>query len=268
MSKPFIGGFFMNKILKSKKIRTTLYIVGVLWIAVISQVIVNQIYMDDSRITDAFTDTNTNIEESKLNLVVDYGTQFLLNSEKEKVLNELATIVGLVDWEMQIETSESGTTLKIEDNTKGIDTSIEFISITHKEGKENISYNHFILLQLLIKEHYQDVIEYKKDVEKYVNGMEVKDYQCTMKFTGSYDGKLTKEENSKKVKELLNCLEAKQVESISSESYYTTYAYTGLVEDYIKVAGKRININIATSYDEEKDKTELYLATPILNEEY
>ena len=272
MSKPFIGGFFMNKILESKKIKTILYVVCVLWIAVITQIVVNRFYQDDARIMDVFIGTGTNIEESKLNLVVDYGNEYMISSEKERIVNELATEVGLTDWEMNIESTDRTSTLKVEDTSKEQDTSIEFITVTRKEDEKNMIYNHFILMELVVKENFKEnfesLLQYKKDIESYINKIGNNDYQCTIKFAGSYNGKLTSQQRDAKVNDILKGLEAKKVDFIDSDSYYTTYAYTGLVKDYIEVTGNRININIVISYNEQEDKTELYLATPILNEEY
>ena len=81
----------------SKKVKATIYVVGVLWIAVMSQLLVNRIFTSDARIMVAFVDTDTNIEESKLNLVVDYGEGFLQNDQREEVLKSLADAVGVKD---------------------------------------------------------------------------------------------------------------------------------------------------------------------------
>lgn len=251
----------------NKKLKVTIYVVGVLWIATLSQLVVNQIFMDDARIMEAFMDADTNIEESKLNLVVDYGNGFLLKKEKTDILSRFAQSVGIDNFDVFIEHTAQASTMKMEEKKNGVETSLEFITLTKQEDKE-ISYNHFILMEMRFNKEYKDVITHKKKIEKCIHGMKVKDYQCIMKFTGSYEGKLSEDQKDKKVKELLKNLEARKVDSITSDNYDTTYAYTGLVDDYIVVAGKRININIATTYDEEEDKTELHLATPILNEDF
>lgn len=262
MSKPFIGGFFMNR-----KIKTTIYVVSVLWIAVMSQLVVNRLFMDDARIMDAFIDTDTNIEESTLNLVVDYGSDFLLNNQKEEVLNNLADAVDLGGYRITKESINNTTTMKIEQKEKKKKTTVEFITVIQKE-EQKTSYRHFVLLEMKMSDDYEEVIHYKKEVDSQVKKMKTEDFQCILKFTGSYDGKLTEKQRDKNVQELLKNLQAKKVDSISSEGYYTLYAYTGLVDDFIKADGKRINLNIVVSYDEEEDKTVFYLATPILNDEF
>lgn len=251
----------------NKKVRTTIYIVGVLWIAVMSQIVVNRVFMNDSRIMDAFVDTDTNIEESKLNIVVDYGDSFLLNEKRENILKKLGKAAGIEKADVKTDVTERAVTMKLEEKSKKEHSQLEFISLTQKQEKET-AYQHFILLELKMNQNFSDVIHSKKIMEKAVKALKAKDYQSVMKFTGSYQGKLSGEEQQAKVKKLLSNLQAKKVDSIKSSNYYTVYAYTGLVDDYIKANGKRININIAITYDEEHDKTEICLATPILNEDY
>lgn len=49
---------------------------------------------------------------------------------------------------------------------------------------------------------------------------------------------------------------------------YTVYAYTGLIDEYIEFVGCKINIQIAFTYDEQTDKTRIYLASPIINQDW
>lgn len=262
MSKPVIGGFFV-----SKKVKATIYVVGVLWIAVMSQLLVNRIFTSDTRIMDAFVDTDTNIEESKLNLVVDYGEGFLLNDQREEVLKSLADAVGVKDYKMKTETTKETVNIKVQEKTRKKDTSIEFVTLSKDQGKKT-SYHHFVLLEMKLNKDFDKVIQMKKAAEKYVSKWGAKDYQCIIKFSGSYQGQLSQKAIDGNVSGLLKNLQARKVDSVKSENFYSVYAYTGLVKDYIKADGKRININVVVTYNEEEDKTELCLATPVLNEDY
>lgn len=262
MSKPVIGGFFV-----SKKVKATIYIVGVLWVAVMSQLLVNRIFTSDARIMDAFVDTDTNIEESKLNIVADYGNGYLLKDQKEEVLRRLADTAGIKEYKMKTETTKDTVNIKLHEKTKKKDTSIEFITLSKEQGKKT-SYHHFVLLEMKLSREFDKVIEIKKAAEKYVSKWGAKEYQCIVKFSGSYQGQLSQKDIDGHVGGLLKNLQARKVDSVRSDNFYSVYAYTGLVKDYIKADGKRININVVVTYNEEEDKTELCLATPVLNEDY
>ncbi|SET09589.1 YwmB family TATA-box binding protein [[Clostridium] polysaccharolyticum] len=251
----------------SKKIRTTIYIVGILWIVVMSQLLVNRIFKKDTNIMDAFIDTDTNIEESKLNLAVDYGTGSILSDQKEEVLRSLAQEINLRNYKIVTETGKHTIDMKIEKYTKKSKNVIEFISVEMQEGKEN-GYHHFVLLETKMTDDFSDVMKAKKDIEKYVSSWGAKDYQCVVKFTGNYKGQMSEKERNRQVEKLLRSLQAKRVDSIQADNYYAVYGYTNMVKDYIKASGKRININVVVTYNEQEDKTKLCLATPVLNEDY
>lgn len=251
----------------NRKIRATIYIVGVLWIAVMSQLLVNRLFKDDRKIMDAFVDTDSNIEESKLNIVVDYGEGFLLNNKKTEVLNKLADSAGIKGYEIKTENIENARNTLIHKKTKSKESLIEFISLT-QDTEEETKYHHFVLLEMKMNRDFDEVIEYKKELESCVKSLKIKDYQCIMKFTGTYPGKMSAKKRDEHISKLLKSLQAKKIDTIENEEYYALYAYTGLMDDYITAAGKKININVAVTYNEMKDKTEICLATPVLNEEY
>ena len=49
---------------------------------------------------------------------------------------------------------------------------------------------------------------------------------------------------------------------------YTIYAYTTYVSDYVMQEDQAVNVNIAMRYNEEEDKTYVYVATPVLGLDY
>lgn len=251
----------------SKKVRITIYIVGVLWIVVMSQLLVSRLFMDDKRIMDAFHDTDSNIEESKFNLVVDFGNQYLQNEQKQTVLKDVAKAVGVERYKITTETTKNAVNVKAYEKEKNKNTTIELISLEN-DNKEMESFQNFLLVELKLRENFEDVLKVKKSAEKYVKKNKLKDYQSILKFTGTYQGQLGENAIQGEVNKLLESLQARKVDQIESDNFYTIYAYTGLVDDYIKASGKRININIAVTYNEEEDKTVLTLATPVLNEDY
>ena len=49
---------------------------------------------------------------------------------------------------------------------------------------------------------------------------------------------------------------------------YTIYAYTTYVSDFVMQEDQAVNVNIAMRYNEEEDKTYVYVATPVLGLDY
>ena len=44
--------------------------------------------------------------------------------------------------------------------------------------------------------------------------------------------------------------------------------HTDKIDDYVLNGSLKTNLNVAITYDEENDITEVYMATPFMNEDY
>lgn len=54
----------------------------------------------------------------------------------------------------------------------------------------------------------------------------------------------------------------------ADSSYYTAYGYTNGFSSFRKINGRRINLNVAMRYNEEKDRTDVTIGTPIINSDF
>ena len=92
--------------------------------------------------------------------------------------------------------------------------------------------------------------------------------QCVV---GSVDGKLSESERAGLVRKLFGEFGGVAVsdgsESIFSD-YYVAYGYTTGIKNSRKIGGRRINLNVAISYDEEKNKTKIYMGSPLINTDF
>ena len=263
----------MNKIkiqnIFTKKIRMTIYIIAVLWIGVITQIIVNKAFQDEDKIIQAFASTNSKVVESKLQIVADYGIRYMTQEDKEKLIEYLAGAIGLEkDYEIITTKGEETLSVTAEKRGKNADTKVEVISV-EKNSQESLSETRqYIVITLSVYDQMDNIIKYKDMLEKKVKKLEIVSCDTAMQFIGSYQGQLSLKEKNKVTDELIEYIQGKIVNENRSEELYTVYAYTGIMDDYLTVEGHRVNINVAISYNEEKDQTNIYLATPILNEDF
>lgn len=255
--------------MKAKKIKTTLYIVTILWIALLTQVIVQSVLNDDARITQAFASADSDIVESRVEVAAEYGSRYLSEGDKKELIDYIAKGIGIhTEYSLKKRNKDNTVELigeKLSQNGKVL---IDIIS-TEKDVENNLKeLVHYILVDMSIYEDSDSILSYKEKIENVMKEIEVKEYQSIVKFSGSYDGKLSltkKEEISNK---LLHNLEAKKISENITEDLYLVYGYTGIISDYIRTGGHKVNLNIVITYNEENDTTNLYLATPILNDNY
>lgn len=257
----------MERIIKDKKIRMISYIVGIVWIAAMTQLFVNHIFMKEEKIMEAFAATEISMLESNLEVTANYGNYFMTEEDKKQMLVHIASQIGLTKdytWDVENEVDRSSVTLRKEG--KNANSQIKLISCYFSEDKNNLTQ--FIRIKLSLKEKLDSILQYKKELEDILEKLGVEDSQFYLSFRGTYKGQLTEEECKTEVDKLLNTLQGKIISQGIVEGNYTTYAYTNLVKDYLTVEDKRVNLNIAFSYDEEENRTNLYIGTPIYNQDY
>lgn len=248
--------------------RITIYIVAVLWIGAFAQILVNKAFMSDARIIEAFAKTDTSINESELTVTAYYGEVYLTQADKEQLIAHIGAALGLSE-EYSIENIQKDNKVISRFSRKGANANTQIQCISLMDAKEKTrGTKQYITINLKLFRENNSILAYKEILETTMKGLKVKDYQSIVKFASVYDGALSEEERDSLVKNVLDKLHANVVSEKKEKELYTVYAYTGLVKDYLVVTGKRINLNLVVTYDEQKDKTNLYLATPVLNEDY
>ena len=86
---------------------------------------------------------------------------------------------------------------------------------------------------------------------------------ATLELCGIFDGEIPLSEKDALTDNLLSELYAQPVYENRQNNYYTVYAYTGAVEDYITVEQNKINVQVFIDYDRNMDRTEVVLASPL-----
>ena len=108
---------------------------------------------------------------------------------------------------------------------------------------------------------------YRELVEGMFDAMGIQG-NVNMNLVGSLEGALNNIEKNELADGLLDRLDAKVVAENRDSDIFTIYAYSKGAGSYITIGGSKINMNIAIGYDEEQDRTKVYLASPINSLDY
>ena len=251
-----------------KQTRITLYIVLVLWVAVGAQVFMNRMFTDQVQITEAFVKSDTSKMESSLQVVAEYNKETLSDNQQKTIINNLANAIGLViDKDITVTKDATRSESYYFKKAKKAYTQLEVSSVKEKDG-QSTTIRHYIIARLNISDGISSIDKYKKELEKAFKAQDVKNIQTTLKYEGSKNGTLNKEQKHKMATMLVKDLEGKIAMEYDEGDLYTVYGYTGMLKDYVKSLGNKINIQIAITYNELTNKTTVTLATPVLNDSY
>ncbi|WP_455717136.1 YwmB family TATA-box binding protein [Anaerosporobacter sp.] len=252
---------------QSKKVKSITYVVAVLWLAVLAQLFVNRHFTDDSLLVNAFTKANSVVAESNLYLVADMGMDYMSEEDEKNLLQYMSSEIGLTK-ECKITREDEEDTILTKRESEQATTVIKLVRNREKTKKDTYVVRRYLILDLTIKDDVNSILAYKKKAEKIASKLDAKTYESQITFTGTYDGKLGVEKRNEITDEFIRDLQANIVAEQRGDELYTIYAYTGIISDYVKSEGNKINVNIAFTYNEKENKTSLLVATPILNQDF
>ncbi|NLL73889.1 MAG: hypothetical protein GX237_10225 [Clostridiales bacterium] len=262
----FVEGF--KGIFSLKKTKVTIYIVAVLWLSVITQVIMNRVFFSDFQIAEAFVMTNTEEMECDLEVIAEYNNDFLSETDKNNILHHVAKAIGLnMDKDITISKEDGLTEYSYYKKAKLAETSIKVVSV-EQEVDSVITMKHCLVVRLNIKESIKAIEKYRKLIKEALNELDIKQKQVTVQYEGSVAGEMSVKDKEEMAQLLVKELQGQVVFNHQQGQSYTVYAYTGLIDEYIESVGCKINIQIALTYDEDSDRTKLYLASPIINQSW
>lgn len=251
-----------------KRTKITLYIVVVLWVAVGAQMIMNRLFTDQVQITEAFVKSDTAEMQSSLQVVAEYNKKTLSEEAKKDIIYNIADAIGLViDKDVTVTKEASRSECYYYKKAKKASTEIKVASLEEKEGTST-EVKHYIIARINIMDSIKSIDKYKKQIEKAFKEAGVKDLQTTLKYEGSREGNLSTKQKQKIAKLLVSELQGDIAMEYDEGDLYTVYGYTGLLNEYVKSLGNKINVQIAITYNELTNKTKITLATPVLNESY
>lgn len=98
------------------------------------------------------------------------------------------------------------------------------------------------------------------------------DFECERDLTscliGKVKGEYPKADFLNKFEKVLKRIDGNIVEEFSDEDFTSYTIYSPLIENYLIINEKKININLSIRYNREEDYTYLWIGTPIITSGY
>ena len=257
-------------ILKDRRILASVISFVLLFAIFLTQLFVRYNMKSKVEISEVFLGSNVMNSKSSLEIAGEYKTKTLTEKEKEKILRTVADEIGLEFSKEEIKETVIGhaTQVLIDKKSDVASTKLQLVSVNINEEGEIPVVNNYVMVHLEMYDHIDSIMSYKLMIEDAFDKLDISNDDSYVQFTGSYLGKLTLEHRNEIADQMIRKLKARVTYENRVEDFYTIYAYTGGVKDYINVGDSKVNIQVAMNYNEVQDKTVVYLATPILNGSY
>ena len=244
--------------------KRAMYAVIVLWAVLTAVYMTNMGRADKVSISTAFTDSVDGEEWCELDTYIEgygkFGVCYLTQEEKERLVENIASALGI--------TSSYGLATVCEDEVnitvlskESVDGSATIKAITQEPQVQ------YVYVNITVYNNIDCAVSYRELVEGMFDAMGIQG-NVNMNLVGSLEGALNSTEKNELADGLLDRLGAKVVTENRDGDIFTIYAYSKGAGSYITIGGNKINMNIAIGYDEEQDRTKVYLASPINSLDY
>ncbi|KAB3539698.1 hypothetical protein F8154_00665 [Alkaliphilus pronyensis] len=244
---------------------------------------------DDSLLIEAFKVSKAQLVEVNSNNTLHLSDEFFTLAEMNHVLASILKALKIegqqhiIDNQGYYEPLDYETLQKYDDNTiivrvnseigynqitaTAIDdigkaTTIILYSVDTSSIKES-----YIIIDIVHNKGYKDIVE-TNNISNEVLSKYGDDIENTMSIVGCYLGKKFFENSSVILDDIGSFLNAKKIENVSDISYNSTTLYSPMLTKAISYQNKKVNLQLATRYNEYEDKTYLWIATPLIVSTY
>ena len=245
---------------ESWRVRLLLALCALLLIGMVTKYATDRIFYQERDITDAFVVTDSGCLESRMQITVDYGTAFLTEHDKQALIGYLANSLGIrMEGAADYQENEVSQVYTYHKEAKQASTTIKAITLRQDTSRT------YLYTELVIQNDVNfDILSYRDILLGALEDLQVVQAETTMQFLGAYDGDLPLERWNKIANSMIKELGGKIIYENRDKELYTIYAYSSQLPEYVSVDRNKINIQVAMRYEQDSDRTVVYLATPLL----
>lgn len=251
-----LKGFMMTNV----KVRLILILCAILLAAGLARLAADRILYREADITDAFATADSACIESRLQVTADYGNGFLTEHDKQALAAYIANALGIqMEGAAEYKEDDASQIYTYVKEAKQAKTTIKVITL-----QEDMSRT-YLYTELVIYDDLQyDILAYRDMLQKAFEGLKAVQVETTMQLLGAYEGQLALSEWDRITDAMVEGLDGRVIYENRDTQLYTIYAYTKQLPEYIRVENRKINMQVAMRYEEDNDRTVVYLATPLI----
>lgn len=246
------------------------YGILVIGIILVVNIVVKSNAEGNTKIVTAFENGNYLNSIATVESFFYYGDVYLKEEERKEILENIVRELG-IKKKYRYEEIEQGDSRisKIDYAFKDGSLTLELSTQENKISKNVYNLNHFLTVQMKFENSPETAWYYKGELEEILAALPYMyvEPEVSICMKGELSGEISPVSKKKMCKEIFTQLGAKIVLDYWNQNN-TMYGYSEDMEGYKTIGGKKVNVNVAFGYDEIKDMTTVYVASPIYNGDY
>lgn len=245
-----------------------LLLITIIWTVALVKLILFEEVSEEADITNAFSNEKFVSTESILSANAMLGNEYFTEEEKVEFVGKIAEGIGLDrEYEIKTDRQDNMTVVTISKTAKNAYTSIRMVTNETQKDDSIILVKNYLYIDIKISNSLESAVAYKESLKKVLDDMSIV-ADISLNLVGSVNGELNDTEKNNISEEILAKLKAEYVTGNKDLKLYTIYAYSEKISEYIMLGNKKTNINIAINYDEDRNITKIYMATPVITEDF
>ena len=244
--------------------KTAVVIAGILWLITAARVFWNTPQTGaQENVLSAFGSASYKEVCADISAYGKYGSMELTDTAKEIILEKAAEKIGINRYTIEQTSRDNVETMQLSQNGENGSVLCRFITI----HQENVEYEQYLYIGVTLKNTVDASFTYEKLIRQIMEEMQI-DTEVNVNLKGQIHGALTDTQKEQFAQDMLDMMNAKLSVGRHMEDVYTVYAYNKGIKNYIMIGKDKVNVNICIGYDEEKNETTVYLATPMNMQDY
>lgn len=243
-------------------------------LAFVLQLLINQRIGPEGNVVEAFSSTELIPVEACVSAYGDFGDMELTEETRRAMLKNLAGQLGITDgYAVTATQGDSFQESTLTKDGKYGKTVLQIVSLKIGENGESegaggsTGYQQMILSDITIYDNPDYMMQCKETLEDIYRSVGMTP-EVGIYVKGKTAGALSERGRQKITDSIFEQLHAETVQEIHNENYDCVYGYTEWFEHSIKQNGRKINLNLAFTYQEEEDITYLHLAVPYIRQSF
>lgn len=206
--------------------------------------------------------------DSDVEVTAYYSEGYMTRQEIQHIITTIATELGVKDgYDYETINLDSSQVSMLTKEAEQARTCVKFTMVENMDSKGKVEVYNYLYVRIDLHNSPQSAFYYMTKLNKILDDFDI-DQRCTMNFQGKINGSTDKKERENKVDAIFESVGAKEVDCVNTEGIYSVYGYTDRLQGHVTTDGRKINLNVSFNYDEEKDETNIYIASPVLSVDY
>lgn len=243
--------------------KIALFVAAVLWVFTAFNFFFHGNDTNEESIILAFTNASLLDTSARVYCVGELDREFGSQQEKEALLKNIAGEFGISTYKVSVQSEESA--IKTVLNYSGENTTA-VLSVICTEV-ENGQEKQYLSMEINTTSNVTESLQYKEKMEEIIEHNNINSV-VRLYLCGSVRGDLKLETRNDVADALLKDINAKVVQENRDMECFNIYAYTKSAGSYVWLEGERVNINLSMNYNELNDRTYIYLALPMNNQDF